>query len=63
MGATAKQIPAIYLLADGDADPNLVYFPFLAQDWHLIFEDSIRKTLAMLNETIFGHSKGAAGDI
>jgi hypothetical protein len=40
----------LYLLADGDADPNLVCYPFLAPDWHLVFEDTISKTLAMLKD-------------
>jgi len=40
----------IYYVADGDADPNLVCDPFLALDWHLVFEDSICKTFAMLKD-------------
>ena len=40
----------IYYLADGDADPNLVCDPCLALDWHLVFEDSICKTFAMLKD-------------
>ena len=39
-----------YFLADGDPDPNLVLFPFLALDWHLVFEDTICKTFAMLQD-------------
>jgi hypothetical protein len=39
-----------YFLADGDPDPNLILFPFLALDWHLVFEDTIRKTFAMLQD-------------
>jgi len=40
----------LYLLADGDSDPNLVCNPFLARDWHLVFEDAIGKSLAMLDD-------------
>ena len=40
----------IYYLADGDADPDLVYYPCLASNWHLFFEDTIRKTFAMLKD-------------
>ena len=40
----------LYLLADGDADPNLVCYPFLALDWHLVFEDAICKTFTMLKD-------------
>ena len=40
----------VYFLADGDADPNLVCNPFLAPDWHLVLEDTIGKTLAMLKD-------------
>ena len=40
----------IYMLADGDADPNLIFYPFAAPDWHLVFEDMISKTLAMLKD-------------
>jgi len=39
-----------YFLADGDADPNLVLFPFRALDWHLVFEETICKTFAMLKD-------------
>ena len=38
----------LYFLADGDDDPNLACYPFLALDWHLVFEDTIGKTFAML---------------
>ena len=49
----------IYYLADGDADPNLVCDPCLALDWHLVFEDSICKTFAMLKEIKNrNHTKG-----
>jgi len=41
----------IYLLADGDADPNLVCYPFRALDWHLVFEDTICQTFAMLKDS------------
>ena len=40
----------LYFLADGDANPNLVCYPFLALDWHLVFEDTISKTFAMLKD-------------
>jgi len=40
----------IYFLAEGDADPNLVCYPFLALDWHLVYEDTICKTFAMLKD-------------
>jgi hypothetical protein len=40
----------LYFLADGDADPKLVCYPFLALDWHLVFEDAICKSLAMLKD-------------
>jgi len=40
----------VYYLADGDADPNLVCNQLLAPDWHLIFEDTICETLAMLKD-------------
>ena len=40
----------VYYLADGDADPNLICDPLLAPDWHLVFEDTICKTLAMLKD-------------
>jgi len=40
----------IYDLADGDADPNLVCDPCLALDWHLVFEDAICETFAMLKD-------------
>ena len=40
----------LYLLADGDANPNLIYYPFLALDWHLVFEDVICKTFTMLKD-------------
>ena len=41
---------SIYYLADGDADPNLVCNQFLAPDWHLVYEDTISKTIAMLKD-------------
>lgn len=40
----------LYFLADGDADPNLVCYPFLALDWHLVFKDTICKTFTMLKD-------------
>ena len=40
----------IYMLADGDADPTLTFYPFMASDWHLVFEDTISKTFAMLKD-------------
>ena len=40
----------VYFIADGDANPDLVCYPFLAPDWHLVFEDSISKTFAMLKD-------------
>jgi len=46
----AERPRALYFLADGDADPNLVCYPFLALDWHLVFEDTICKSFAMLKD-------------
>lgn len=40
----------VYFLADGDSNPNLVCNPFLAADWHLVFEDTISKSLAILKD-------------
>ena len=40
----------LYLLADWDADPHLVCYPFRALDWHLVLEDTICKTFAMLKD-------------
>lgn len=40
----------LYVLADGDAEPNLIYYPFLSLDWHLVFEDTVSKTLAMIKD-------------
>ena len=40
----------LHFLADGDADPNLICYPFRALDWHLVFEDTICKTFAMLKD-------------
>ncbi len=40
----------IYFIADGDADPKLICYPFRALDWHLVFEDTICKTFAMLKD-------------
>jgi len=38
----------LYFLADGDSGPNLVCNPTLAADWHLVAEDAISETLAVL---------------
>ena len=40
----------VYFLADGDADPNLSCDQLLAPDWHLVLEDTISKTLAMIKD-------------
>jgi hypothetical protein len=40
----------VYFLADGDADPNISCNQLLAPDWHLILEDTISKTLAMIKD-------------
>jgi len=41
---------SIYFLAEGDANQNLICYPFRALDWHLVFEDTVCKTFAMLKD-------------
>lgn len=40
----------VYFLADGDADPNLDCNQLFAPNWHLVLEDAICKTLAMIKD-------------
>ena len=52
-GYVNKFVPGpktLYLIADGDSDPDLVCNPFLAPDWQLVLEKAIGKSLAMLKD-------------